>query len=55
MSYYFKSENETVLYICVFLIFFPYLHQLFVISLFTIVEFFNNTLNARKIKNYLLD
>jgi hypothetical protein len=55
MSYYFKIENETILSICMFLIFFPYLHQLFVISLFTVVEIFNNHMNARKIKNCLLD
>lgn len=55
MSYYFKSEHEPFLAICIFLLFFPYLHQLFVMTLFTVGEFINNSMNARKIKNYLLD
>lgn len=55
MSYYLKIEHEPFLAICMFLLFFPFLHQLFVISLFMTVEFISKIINDVKIKNDLLD
>ena len=50
MPYYFKSEHEPFLAICMFLLVFPYLHQLFIITLFTVVEFISKIINDVKIK-----